>query len=102
MKKERKAVVDISQQIKSMQDSTNNNRSKTHPVNSNNVAKSKNLENNENKSPNRKSDSNQDEIKRLQQVRNGLLTTGAYTQYDMVIKEMERRIVGLAEGNIVS
>ncbi len=95
IKKERKAVSDLSQQIKTLQD---NKSGKPEGA----------------VGGKRKSDqppevvsldapvmqSNDDEIQRLISMRSGLLHTGAYTQYDDVIKQMQKRITGLGEGRI--
>lgn len=41
--------------------------------------------------------SNEDEILRLRDERKKLLETGAYTQFDVVIKELEKKMVTLAQ-----
>jgi len=84
LKKERKAVTELSATIKQFKDSSKA-KAKEDRINVNNASVSRSK--------------NEEEIKRLNDQRNGLLNTGAYTQYDMVIKEMERRIVQLAKGD---
>lgn len=42
----------------------------------------------------------EDEIKRLTAERNKLLQTGAYNNYDSVVRELEKRMVALAQGQM--
>ncbi|OXA58854.1 hypothetical protein Fcan01_07816 [Folsomia candida] len=102
MKKERKVLVDCSRQIRSMQD---HRPPATAPENKKGAsARSEKNHESTKKEPQHQTDetlTNEEEIQRLTQMRSGMLHTGAYTKYDMVIKEIEKRIVGLAEGKIV-
>lgn len=92
LKKERKAVADLSQTIRVLQDTakTKSSVEKNAEIRQSEVRNKKQISESQSKK--------EDEISRLTQTRNSLLSTGAYTQYDMVIKEMERKIVGLAQG----
>lgn len=109
MKKGRKEGVDILQHIRTMQESNKSPKGEE-GVGSSRGASGRKLEKendfnrkqhkNSVKVPQEQVSSNEAEIQRLTTMRSGMLSTGAYTKYDMVIKEMERRIVGLAEGKI--
>jgi predicted nucleic acid-binding Zn-ribbon protein len=91
LKKERKAISEFSETIKSMKNSSKAKESESSPIKpylAQPEASSASVS--------RTVNSKEEEIERLKDQRNGLLNSGAYSQYDMVIKEMERRIVQLA------
>lgn len=90
MKKERKAVAELTQHIKTMKDSKASS-AQVPEKDKNRLSPAKST---------RHSKSNEEEIERLTQMRSGLLVTGAYTQYDTVVKELERRILELANGTL--
>ncbi|CAL8110553.1 unnamed protein product [Orchesella dallaii] len=90
LKKERKAVQGISETLKALKIESN----ATQAVEAQNVEPniiSASIEKGKTKQ------TKEDEIQRLTHERSKLLGTGAYTQFDMVIKELERKIVSLAK-----
>jgi len=103
MKKERKAVSSISNQIRSLQDGARQNRapcSSSSNHSTQNGTKERNDHELQKRDPGQNSapssSSQEAEIQRLTETRNDMLQSGAYTRYDLVIREMEKKIFSLA------
>lgn len=97
MKKERKAVQDLSQTLKALQKETVAPTAYIDGMGDRPNACSVQLRKSDTRGSGNRNDSKEreEEIQRLSAERSKLLQTGAYTKYDSVIKEMERKMVSL-------